>query len=178
MIMNSENFGYDWSKYERSWFSSRLSWIANPSADMPQNHKREQQDNLHDGDHLSMGAPDVSQIDDMGFEQIFHNANCAMRTIKAMAHSDRLTALMLIAIKPRTVSELTAMLKLRQPAVSQILAKLRASKLVATTRTGKHISYHIIDATTCGFLSRVSEVFSIFPPEHACKCNQAKEHDS
>lgn len=63
--------------------------------------------------------------------------------LKALSHENRLLLLCLLAEKERSVSELENILSLRQPTVSQQLARLRYDGLVNTRRDGKTIFYSI-----------------------------------
>ena len=63
--------------------------------------------------------------------------------MKAMAHEGRLVILALLAERERSVTEIEHALSLRQPAVSQQLARLRADDLVAARREGKVIYYSL-----------------------------------
>lgn len=70
-------------------------------------------------------------------------ARDAADLLKALAHEHRLALLCLLAERPRTVSELEEALGVRQPAVSQQLARLRLDGLVEARRAGKSIVYSI-----------------------------------
>ncbi|HEY2137013.1 MAG TPA: metalloregulator ArsR/SmtB family transcription factor [Xanthobacteraceae bacterium] len=61
--------------------------------------------------------------------------------LKALAHQSRLTILCILSEGEKSVSELEDLLSLRQPTVSQQLARLRSDGLVATRRHGKIIYY-------------------------------------
>lgn len=101
-----------------------------------------------------MGAI-VSQeiVDDLGsgpeysprLEALMRNARAASDLLKALSHESRLLVLCLLAEKERSVSELEHILALRQPTVSQQLARLRLDGLVETRRDGKAIYYSIAD---------------------------------
>jgi len=71
------------------------------------------------------------------------NAERACDLLKSMAHEGRLIILCLLSLKERSVMELEESLDLRQPAVSQQLARLRADNLVKTRRDGKMIYYSL-----------------------------------
>lgn len=73
------------------------------------------------------------------------SAKDAAEFLKALAHEHRLLLLCLLAERPRTVSELEELLDMRQPAVSQQLARLRLDGLVAAKRDGKAVTYSIAD---------------------------------
>jgi len=59
----------------------------------------------------------------------------------------------------KSVSELEEMLSLRQPTVSQQLARLRADGLVATRRDGKTIFYSLASDEARVVVGAVYEVF-------------------
>ena len=63
--------------------------------------------------------------------------------LKALAHEGRLLILCLLIDGEKSVSEIEDMLRLRQPAISQQLARLRADGLVETRREGKNIFYSL-----------------------------------
>ena len=79
--------------------------------------------------------------------------------LKTLAHGGRLLLLCLLAEKERSVGELEHLLGLRQPAVSQQLARLRADGLVATRRDGKAVFYRIADERTTRFIRVLYETF-------------------
>lgn len=81
--------------------------------------------------------PDVSQSDMMA------NAHAAAGFLKVLANEHRLLLLCLLAEGERSVSSLEEQLGLRQPAVSQQLARLRAEGMVDTRRDGKAIYYSL-----------------------------------
>ena len=101
-----------------------------------------------------MGAI-VSQeiIEDLGsgpefsprLEALMRNARDASDLLKALSHESRLLVLCLLAEKERSVGELEQILALRQPTVSQQLARLRLDGLVDTRRDGKTVYYSIAD---------------------------------
>lgn len=63
--------------------------------------------------------------------------------LKALANSNRLLILCLLRDGEFSVSALETKLDLRQPTLSQQLARLREDKLVATRREGKQIYYSL-----------------------------------
>ncbi len=70
-------------------------------------------------------------------------ARKASEFLKALSHESRLLVLCLLAERERSVSELEQILSLRQPTVSQQLARLRLDGLVTTRREGKAIIYSL-----------------------------------
>ena len=76
-------------------------------------------------------------------DRMIGNAKRAGKFLKALAHESRLTILCILAEGEKSVSELEGMLSLRQPTVSQQLARLRADGLVSTRRDGKMIYYNL-----------------------------------
>lgn len=65
------------------------------------------------------------------------------RLLKTMSHKDRFLILCYLAYCEHNVSDLEATLQLRQPTLSQQLARLRSEKLVKTRRAGKSIYYSL-----------------------------------
>ena len=88
--------------------------------------------------------------------------------LKAMAHPNRLMILCLLCEGERSVSELEQLLALRQPTVSQQLARLREDDLVKTRRQGKTMYYSlgsndariVVEALSRAFGNRRSTVNS------------------
>src|SRR6266850_4501029 len=79
--------------------------------------------------------------------------------LKALAHESRLMILCLLCEGEKSVTELEHMLALRQPTVSQQLARLRTEGLVATRREGKTIYYRLACDETRVIIAAVHEVF-------------------
>jgi ArsR family transcriptional regulator len=75
--------------------------------------------------------------------RIAANAHEAASFLKSLTHPHRLMILCLLDGQERSVSELEERLGLRQPTLSQQLAKLRAEGLVETRRSGKFIYYRL-----------------------------------
>src|SRR5207244_4627756 len=80
--------------------------------------------------------------------------------LKALAHESRLMILCLLCEGEKSVTELEHMLALRQPTVSQQLARLRTDGLVATRRDGKAIYYRLASEQTRVVIEAVREAFS------------------
>jgi DNA-binding transcriptional ArsR family regulator len=87
------------------------------------------------------------------------NAERAAEFLKALAHQSRLLILCILAEGERSVSELEEILSLRQPTVSQQLARLRADGLVATRRDGKAIYYRLASEEARVVIGAVYDVF-------------------
>ena len=115
-----------------------------------------------------MGAI-VSQeiVDDLGsgpeysprLEALMSNARDASDLLKALSHESRLLVLCLLAEKERSVGELEQILALRQPTVSQQLARLRLDGLVDTRRDGKTIHYSIADEKVRRVIEVIYDIF-------------------
>jgi DNA-binding transcriptional ArsR family regulator len=87
------------------------------------------------------------------------NARQASDFLKALAHEHRLMILCLLAEGERSVGELERFLDLRQPTVSQQLARLRANELVSTRRDGKTIYYRLASDEARTIVGAVYDVF-------------------
>ena len=79
--------------------------------------------------------------------------------LKAMAHPNRLMILCILCEGERSVSELEQLLALRQPTVSQQLARLREDGLVKTRRQGKTIYYSLANEDVHRVISVVYDIF-------------------
>lgn len=76
-------------------------------------------------------------------DMLLENAREASNFLKALSHEARLVILCLLSDGEKSVTEIEKILDLRQPAVSQQLARLRADNLVETRRDGKSIYYSL-----------------------------------
>lgn len=74
---------------------------------------------------------------------MYEHTEQATRLLKVLANQDRLMILCKLAEGEKNVSELEDILEIRQPTLSQQLARLRADDLVATRREGKAIYYSL-----------------------------------
>ena len=83
----------------------------------------------------------MNTIDEM--KMMMDSAETASGFLKALANENRLLLLCLLANGERSVTELESLLDLRQPTVSQQLARLRADNLVSHRRDGKTIYYSL-----------------------------------
>ncbi len=83
--------------------------------------------------------------EDSGVEmkRMMKRAQEASDFLKALGNENRLLLLCLLNDGERSVTELESMLQLRQPTVSQQLARLRAENLVSFRRDGKTIYYSL-----------------------------------
>jgi len=76
-------------------------------------------------------------------ETLLANAREASEFLKALSHEARLVILCMLIEGEKSVTEIEQILNLRQPAVSQQLARLRGDGLVETRRDGKNIYYSL-----------------------------------
>jgi len=79
----------------------------------------------------------------LDIDMMLANARQASEFLKALSHEVRLLILCFLIDGEKSVSEIEKMLKLRQPAVSQQLARLRGDGLVEARRNGKNIYYSL-----------------------------------
>lgn len=80
---------------------------------------------------------------DVDLDTLMTNARQASELLKALSHEARLMILCLLVDGEKSVSDIEQALQLRQPAVSQQLARLRADALVEARRDGKNIYYSL-----------------------------------
>ena len=92
-------------------------------------------------------------------EKMVRKARNASEFLKALAHETRLLLLCYLAERERSVTELENILSLRQPTVSQQLARLRLDGLVTTRRDGKTIYYAIADERLHAVIGIIYDIF-------------------
>ena len=94
---------------------------------------------------MAGGAVALRRIRRASFDidTLLANAQEASDFLKALSHEARLVILCLLVDGEKSVTEIEQTLNLRQPAVSQQLARLRADALVDTRRDGKNIYYSL-----------------------------------
>lgn len=92
-------------------------------------------------------------------EKMVSKARDASEFLKALAHETRLLLLCYLAERERSVTELENILSLRQPTVSQQLARLRLDGLVTTRRDGKTIYYGIADERLRQVIGIIYDIF-------------------
>jgi DNA-binding transcriptional ArsR family regulator len=88
-------------------------------------------------------APKAMKPADLDVDMLLANARQASELLKALSHEVRLLILCFLIEGEKSVGEIEKLLDLRQPAVSQQLARLRADGLVETRRNGKSIYYSL-----------------------------------
>jgi DNA-binding transcriptional ArsR family regulator len=100
---------------------------------------------------LDDGSPEL--------DELMRNARRASDFLKVLAHESRLIVLCLLSARERSVGELEELLSLRQPTLSQQLARLRYDKLVTTRREGKTIYYSLADQNVRDVLAVIYRIF-------------------
>jgi len=92
-------------------------------------------------------------------DELLTNARGASEFLKAISHEARLVILCMLVEGEKSVSELEEMLSLRQPAVSQQLARLLFDNLVATRRDGKNIYYSLARSEVVEIIGALHRAF-------------------
>jgi DNA-binding transcriptional ArsR family regulator len=80
---------------------------------------------------------------ELDIDALIASAQEASGFLKALAHEARLLILCLLVEEEKSVTEIEEILGLRQPAISQQLARLRADSLLQTRREGKNVFYSL-----------------------------------
>jgi DNA-binding transcriptional ArsR family regulator len=101
----------------------------------------------------------TSTQSDRDTNALLANAREASEFLKALSHEARLVILCLLVDGEKSVSELEKTLSLRQPAISQQLARLRADDLVETRREGKSIYYSLARPEVVDVISALHRAF-------------------
>ena len=100
--------------------------------------------------------PTKSPIDP---DAMLDNARKASDILKAISHETRLVILCLLIDGEKTVNELEQILQIRQAAVSQQLARLRADDLVEARRNGKSVHYSLARPDVVEIISALYRTF-------------------
>ncbi|MCH7831802.1 MAG: winged helix-turn-helix transcriptional regulator [Proteobacteria bacterium] len=79
----------------------------------------------------------------MNIKNIHDSANRASTFLKSLANENRLVILCALADGEKNVSQLEEILGIRQPTLSQQLARLRSDNMVSTRRESKQIFYNL-----------------------------------
>ena len=97
--------------------------------------------------------------DAAGMAEMMEHARMASDFLKALAHEGRLVILCLLSEREHSVTELESILALRQPSVSQQLARLRADNLVQARRDGKNVYYSLASEEARRVVAVVHDLF-------------------
>lgn len=92
-------------------------------------------------------------------DAMLEKASKAAEFLKALSHEARLVILCQLIDGEKTVNELEQILNLRQSAVSQQLARLRADDLVEARRNGKSVHYSIARPEVVEVISALYRTF-------------------
>lgn len=84
-----------------------------------------------------------SRMGEPAMNGIHQNAKLVSGFLKALANENRLIILCALAEGEMNVREMEVALEIRQPTLSQQLARLRSDNLVATRRESKQIFYRL-----------------------------------
>ena len=93
-------------------------------------------------------------------EDAFINATRASKFLKALANDNRLVILCSLAEGEKNVGELEQILGIRQPTLSQQLARLRSDELVKTRRDSRQIYYGLASDEAKQMINLLYEMFS------------------
>ena len=92
-------------------------------------------------------------------DEIFVNAKRASRFLKSLANDNRLVILCSLADGEKNVGELEQILGIRQPTLSQQLARLRSDELVETRRDSRQIYYGLASDEAKQVIKLLNELF-------------------
>jgi len=91
--------------------------------------------------------------------ELLDQAEDASTFLKALANENRLVILCCLSESEKNVSDLEEYLDIRQPTLSQQLARLREEGLVVTRRQSKQIFYSLASIEVKQMISLVYELF-------------------
>jgi DNA-binding transcriptional ArsR family regulator len=101
----------------------------------------------------------MNVITDISLNDMKANARRATAFLKTISHEQRLLILCQLASGERSVGELATMLDLRQPTVSQHLARLRADGVITARRDGTTIYYALLQREVLPIIDALYSVF-------------------
>jgi len=90
---------------------------------------------------------------------LLENAGRAGKFLKSISNPSRLMILCILSEGEKTVTELEQMLRLRQPTLSQQLARLREEELVTNRREGKSVYYRLANNDALKIVDLVHDHF-------------------
>lgn len=93
------------------------------------------------------------------YEAMSESAKQASDLLRALAHEARLMILCMLVEGEKSVSELEGLLEMRQPTVSQQLARLRADRLVQSRRDGKTIFYSLASEEAAKVIAVLYDIY-------------------
>jgi len=142
---------FDENAHSQEWFATRLNWLCANEAETYSNEAMPLGDlPTLDVDQVVRHNRSSVLCDEVSDSEAMSNI---VQHLKIIAHVDRLMILLELLKGPRSVGDLVELSKLRQPTVSQMLAKLRGGGLVKFHRRGKTVIYYISEAKTRSLLS-------------------------
>ncbi len=103
-----------------------------------------------------LADPSETELD---IDALIASAQEASGFLKALAHEARLLILCLLVEAEKSVTEIEEILRLRQPAISQQLARLRADGLLQTRREGKNVFYSLARPEVREIISALHRAF-------------------
>jgi DNA-binding transcriptional ArsR family regulator len=101
----------------------------------------------------------MNVTDDMTIDDMKANARRATAFLKSIGHEQRLLVLCQLARQELSVGGLAAALDLRQPAVSQHLARLRAEGIITARRDGTTVYYSVQQTEVLPIIDALYSVF-------------------
>jgi DNA-binding transcriptional ArsR family regulator len=96
-------------------------------------------------------------MQEINFDHLRDSADKVTLLMKVMANSDRLMLLCQLSQGEKSVSELEALLQIKQPTLSQQLTVLRETNVVTTRREGKRILYSIASQSALAVMRVLSQ---------------------
>ena len=100
----------------------------------------------------------------MDVGELERNAEAAAKLLKAISNPRRLMILCRLAEGEKTVGQLEVEMKIRQPQLSQQLARLRGDGIVMTRRHSRSIYYTLADGRAEQLIGHLYDMFCTSRP--------------
>lgn len=108
---------------------------------------------------IQQTTPQPQNLTENDFDVLFDNAARAADFLRTLSHETRLMILCYLSQGEKSVGDMESFLSLRQPTVSQQLARLRSEGLVATRRDGKSVYYRLASPEAVKMINVLYEIF-------------------
>lgn len=100
-----------------------------------------------------------ADADDVVLDEMGEKARKATEFLKALAHEGRLMILCNLIEGEKSVTDLEERLDMRQPTVSQQLARLRLERIIEARRDGRQTYYRISDPRAAKLVAEMYKIF-------------------
>lgn len=92
-------------------------------------------------------------------KELFKRCEQVADVFSSLAHPTRLKILCSLTMGEKTVSELTQICDITQPAMSQFLTRMKEDSLIKSRREGQKVFYTILDKNLLKLLVAIKQIY-------------------